>query len=176
MRRRLVVLALAVATAGPALYGSDSHPVAHVLKGRLTPAAWAGMFVKINGPGRRVSINQHLPEVRLYDAAGRQLLSFTGYGGQGREWLAKEFAGPAPANAAQLSQFLETVRTPEGKSIDLPRNEPVAVVMGAVWCMPCRALKADLEQISGITLLDIDVDRQNMSWQAIMKAVKASAP
>ncbi len=163
MRRCLLVLALAIGAVGPTLYGGDSHPVAHVIKGKLTPAAWAGTFVKFTGPDNRMSITQQLPQVRLYDAAGRELLRYAGYVGDTNVWLKDALAGSTPANAAQLSQFLETVRTPEGKVItltDLPKGEPVAVVLGAVWCMPCRALKADLEQIPGITLLDIDVDRR----------------
>lgn len=40
-------------------------------------------------------------------------------------------------------------------------KEPILVYAGTVWCAPCRALKAILAELSGIRIIEMDIDDPN---------------
>ena len=46
---------------------------------------------------------------------------------------------------------------------EISNKEPILVLTSTVWCSPCRSLKSTLSEISGIKIVEIDVDDSNNS-------------
>lgn len=174
-RTGLLAAFLMIATSATA---AEPAPAAHILHARLKPAAWAAKYVKLVPPDNKIKLDgMRVPETIVFNAAGRQLIDRFGYSSDGAAWLESVLKQQPAANAPLLSDLVRDLTTPEGNVFPpvFPNGEPVVVVFGAVWCAPCHALKADLQKVDGITLLDLDVNQANMNWKQVMEAVQKPA-
>ena len=174
---RQTFFAAALLAVAVAVNAADAPAGASILHAKLTPAAWAARYLTFKGPDRRMKTNQVLPHIEVYDKEGRLLVQRRGYSQGVASWLATVLEQQPGSGAPLLSELAKDLLTPDGNKFPpvLGHEEPIIVVFGAAWCHPCQALKADLQKVPDITILDVDVDQAKMNWQQIMEAVQKPA-
>lgn len=107
-----------------------------------------------------------LPQLRVYDAQGRQVSSNNGYDTKFTAALKKIFAGETqPDGSHPLSEDLSKVVTAEGKPVGVGPADFTLVKYWADWCVPCHAQSADLKKLLAdypkltFNLVHVDADR-----------------
>jgi thiol-disulfide isomerase/thioredoxin len=136
---RALTVALVTATSACPLLGAAEKPAwpanTQVVEARLAPP---------DG-----SFDLRLPQLRVYDAEGRQLLDLEGYSSDGGRAIARALEGKLEAKDAHpLAGELARVTASDGAGLaPLPAADFTIVKWWAEWCVPCHAQSRDLAKV-----------------------------
>lgn len=195
--RSAAALALAVATAAamvPVVLTAQGAPQAAVASPGPIPAdpsqiTWPAntkliqaKMAKIAPLEGRAPGDFPLPQLRVYDKQGRQVLERLGYYAPTfSSFLTRALSGGTTANPERLlAHEIDLVTAPDGKALStVPEADYTIVDYWATWCLPCRAQDRDLLKVLTakpgvrVNLLKVEADVSQKTPQEIMKMMEA---
>lgn len=192
--RSAAALALAVAVTIPAALMGQGAPQAAVASPGPIPAdpsqiTWPAntrliqtKMAKIAPLEGRAPGDFPLPQLRVFDKQGRQVLERLGYYAPTFvPFLTRALSGDTAANPSRLlAHELDLVLAPDGKTLStVPEADYTIVDYWASWCLPCRAQDRDLLKVLAakpgvrVNLLKVEADVSQKTPQEIMKMMDA---
>ncbi len=123
-----------------------------------------------------------LPQLRVYDKQGRQVLERLGYYAPTfSPFMTRALSGGTAANPERLlAHELDLVLAPDGKALStVPEADYTIVDYWASWCLPCRAQDRDLVKVLTskpgvrVNLLKVEADVSQKTPQEILKMMEA---
>ena len=130
------------------------------------PASWPANTKVVEARLARMTSEISLPQLRAYDAQGRQVLSQEGYNRTFSTFFARVLEGGGLVNErSTLAAELPKVKAPDGKPLGpLPAADFTVVEYWATWCTPCHAQARDMASVLAahpgvrVTLVRVDAD------------------
>lgn len=186
--RSAAALALATAVTVPAALQAQALPQAPPQAAPSGPAWPANTKVieaklaKIAPLEGRAANDFPLPQLRVYDKQGRQVLERLGYYAPTfSSFLTRALSGGTAANPTRLlAHELDLVLAPDGKTMStVPEADYTIVDYWASWCLPCRAQDRDLHKVLAakpgvrVNLLKVEADLSQKTPQEVNKMIEA---
>lgn len=164
--RTVARLLLTLLLAAPAL----ARP--RIVEVVLTTEGFAKFFGSVDDDGR-LRFEGRIPKLFVYLKDGSRTAIIHGYSPELTGRVSKALFAAAAQPRSDLAGLMAVVRTAAGEELSVNSvltSGGVVAEFQAPWCLPCRAVRRDLESLDeSVTVLSIDADTRRVDLKKVYK-------